>query len=220
MGRRSDPAAAEEQARRAFRAATRESVSVRRLAAVWAERDTEIEARLKEVPEVAYKFTCKHCGSRFSLAQELEEHEAECGRAGSPEEPAPPPEEAKARTCKYCGQVFQNFGEYGAHRWAAHKKEVLEELHRRRDQRKADEAKIDSAIHGQPGKGRRTAHPQRAAPAGDASTRGATCPTCGGLIPATTAQLIKELSDLGIAEPQAFEAARIARQIFGGRIAG
>ena len=213
MGQCWDPAGVEEQTRRASRGATREWMSARRLAAVWAERDAEVEARLKEVPEVAYKFTCKHCGSRFSLAQELEEHEVECGKAGSPEEPAPP-EQARARACKYCGQVFQNFGEYGAHRWAEHREEVLTELAKKRQERKADEKKIDAGIAGKKTGEVPGTSPQRRRTSPPATQpNGATCPTCGGVIPARTAQLVKELTDLGIAESQAFEAARIARRV-------
>ena len=81
-------------------------------------------------------------------------------------------------------------------------------------QRKADEKKIDKAIAGER-RGQRPAASRRRAEPPAARTNGTTCPTCGGILPATTAELVHELTAAGISEGQAFEAARIARRILG-----
>jgi hypothetical protein len=209
----------EEQATRAARHGRRESASAARLAAVWAERDAEIEIRLGEGPAMTYRFKCRHCGSRFSLEQQLEAHEAECGKAvGGDGEKKPTKDVAGARPCKYCGEPFANFGEYGAHRWAAHREEVLAEQARKREERKADEKKMDAAVRGK-SHGPGPASPPQANTARSQAVRaignGQVCPTCGGVLPATTAQLVHELTAAGIPEAQAFEAVRIARRVLG-----
>jgi hypothetical protein len=161
-----------------------------------------------------HRFTCKHCGSRFSLAQERETHEKECGKVNAASQERNRNASATEKPCKYCGEVFTNFGEYGAHRWAAHREEVLAELRRKREQRKADGTKIDAAIKGKPnGKGASAPPPARTS--GFTSAHEPTCPTCGGTLPATTAQLVIELTAAGIPEVQAFAAARIARRVLG-----
>ena len=190
------------------------SASAARLAAVWAERDAEIDARLGGPLTMAYKFQCKHCGSRFSLAQELEAHEGACGQVGAKKGEGPTTKAGEPRPCKYCGKLFANFGEYGAHRWSAHREEVLADLARSREQRKADERKIDAAIKGngrqRPG-GSRSIRPNGTAPIQEA-----TCLTCGGMLPPRTAHLIEELRAAGIPELQAFQAALIASKMLGG----
>ena len=166
---------------------------------------------------MSYRFACKHCGSRFSLQQQLDEHEAACGEIGQAKGKVTTPPTANSRACKYCGQVFENFGEYGTHRWAAHREGVLAELAKRREQRKVDEKKIDAKIISNgAGAG---AVPSSPRPSKATSAPAPTCPTCGGTLPETTAQLVKELAAAGIPETQAFEAARIARRVFAQRAA-
>ena len=201
----------EEQARRASRRGSAETARATRLDRVFAEGDAETQAELGGVAAMSYRFTCQHCGSRFSLQQQLEEHEAACGEVGQAKEKGTTSPTANSRACKFCGRVFENFGEYGAHRWAAHRGEVLAELAKRRQQRKADEKKIDAKIRGN-GHGA-GAPPPSARPSKAVSAPGPTCPTCGGILPETTAQLVKELAAAGIPETQAFEAARIARRV-------
>jgi hypothetical protein len=177
----------------------------------FAEEDAEIKAPSGETLDMAYRFTCKHCGSRFSLAQELEQHQAACGEVVQVKGKGATSASSRSRTCKYCGQVFENFGEYGTHRWAAHREGVLGELAKRRGQRKADEKKTDAKMNGN-GHGA-GAVPPSARPSKATSAPGPTCPTCGGILPETTAQLVKELAAAGIPEGQAFQAARIARRV-------
>lgn len=206
------PETTEQQCRRAGQRGAVASTSAARLAAVWAEQDAEIEARLAEGPGMKHKFVCKHCGSRFSLDQEREAHEKECGKVDAPSRERNRNASATEKPCKYCGEVFTNFGEYGAHRWAAHREEVLAEVRRSREQRKTDERKIDAAIKGKPN-GKGAAAPPAARTSRSASAHEPTCPTCGGALPATTAELVSELRAAGIPEPQAFAAARIARRV-------
>jgi len=165
---------------------------------------------------MAYRFDCRHCGSKFSLEQQKDAHEAECGKVGSAPEGGETKPKSDPRPCKYCGQVFTNFGEYGKHRWDVHREEVLAELAKKREARKADEKKIDAAIkingHGAgaappPSVKRSRARPEHA------PGNGQSCPMCGGPVPEATAQLVAELMHEGITEAQAFTAARIARRV-------
>jgi hypothetical protein len=165
-----------------------------------------------------HKFQCKHCGSRFSLAQELEAHEGPCGAAGADHRR---PEEKKKGSsqiikCKHCSEIFENFGEYGRHRWAAHREQELAAQAEARRQRKTDEAKIDAGLASRGnGKSTRAAEIRPGPGPAEPAATGPTCPTCGGILPEATSQLIRELAAAGIPEAQAFEAARIARRIFG-----
>jgi len=163
---------------------------------------------------MSYRFKCRHCESQFSLEQQRDAHEAECGKVGSAPEAGETKPKNDPRPCKYCGQVFTNFGEYGKHRWDVHREEVLAELAKKRGARKADEKKIDAAIKDN---GASAAPPpsvktSRSQPV-HAPSNGQTCPTCGGPLSEATAQLVAELVREGITEAQAFTAARIARRI-------
>jgi len=167
---------------------------------------------------MSYRFKCRHCESQFSLEQQRDLHERECGKVGSPLEGGEMKPKSDPHVCKYCDQVFTNFGEYGKHRWEVHRDEVLAELAKKREARKADEKKIDRAIkvNGQgagagppPSVKRSRARPEHA------PSNGQNCPTCGGPLSATTTQLISELTAAGIPEIKAFEAARIARRLLG-----
>ena len=163
---------------------------------------------------MSYKYTCRYCGSKFSLSQQLEEHELACGRVGDIVEGEPAKAGKDGCPCKYCGKPFDNFGDYGRHRWQVHRAEVLAELARKREQKKTDEKKIDRAIAGENGDGVPAGpRPKPRGSNGAVATHGGTCPTCGGILPATTAQLVRELAAAGIPEAQAFEAARIARRV-------
>ena len=82
----------EEQARRAATHGGQETSSRARLNAVWAEHDRQIEQRLGGQVEMTYRFACQHCGSRFSLEQQKDDHETECGKVGSMKQPVPRPE--------------------------------------------------------------------------------------------------------------------------------
>ena len=208
----------EEQCARAGRRGWAEAKSAERLAAVWAERDVEIEQRLEGPPEMSYRFKCRFCESRFSLEQQLHDHERECGKVGDRQADQTDQTAGKSpqvRKCKYCQETFTNFGEYGTHRWAKHRDQVLADLKKSRERRKADEAKIDGAIAGQAGGGASTATPPKRRMAPPPLDNGTTCPTCGGPVPATTAQLVGELTAAGLSEDQAFSAAKIARRVLG-----
>jgi hypothetical protein len=195
------------------------------LARAFAEEDGEVELASEGSAAMPYKFKCKHCGSQFSLEQQLEEHEAECGKVGAAEKPSAPASSAGVATssakpmrCKYCGEVFEDFGRYGAHRWAVHREGVLAELAKRREERKADEKKIDAQIKGNGHRaGAETAAPSSRPPKVTASPaapeNGTLCPTCGGPLSTQTAQLVAEFRRSGIPEPQAFELIRIARRV-------
>lgn len=211
-----------EQCQWAARSGGEKLASNLRLAAVWRERDAEIAARLGEEEVVSYRFECKHCGSKFSLEVQRDNHQAECGRVGMTDERPEPAAPSKAGAspsrvyrCKWCEMICSTFAEYGRHRWEAHRDLVLAELAKKRLEQKVDERIIDDAI-----KNRRTPEAtgistrERKAPAPKNGTNGKTCPTCGGHLPAATAQLVTELTKAGIDELQAFEAARIARRIF------
>jgi len=167
---------------------------------------------------MSYRFKCRHCGSEFSLEQQKDDHEAECAKAGAGSRAKPTASNGDQRACKYCGEVQPTFADYGRHRWAVHREEVLAEMATKRNQRKADENKIGGAIAGKKGDKAPRASPQRRRTSPPLTQpNGGTCPTCGGVIPASTAQLVHELTAAGISEVLAFEAARIARRILSGR---
>jgi len=71
-----------EQIRRASRSGGREFQSRRRLAAAFAGYDAELAARFEKDSGVSYKYQCRFCHSRFSLAQQCDAHEAACGKVG------------------------------------------------------------------------------------------------------------------------------------------
>ena len=163
---------------------------------------------------MSYRFTCRHCGSRFSLEQQKDDHEAECAKVGGTSRVKPRATSGQQRACKFCGEVQPSFADLNRHRWAVHREEVLAEMAAKRQQREGDEKKIDRAIAGGR-RGHRPAASRRGAEPPAARTNGATCPMCGGPVPATTAELVHELTAAGISEAQAFEAARIARRVLG-----
>jgi DNA-directed RNA polymerase subunit RPC12/RpoP len=207
---------AEEQARRALRAANREILSARRLALVFAEEDAQITARLGGVVAMNYRFKCHHCGSGFSLEQQRDEHEALCGQTDRVRRDAGTSANTETRVlvCKYCGASLPSFGAYGRHRWACHKTEVLADVERTRAARKRDEKKIDAAIaaeaHGE-APAASQAKPQRS----NGAEHEATCPTCGSVLPIVTARLVEELRTVGVPEGCLFDVARIARRVLG-----
>jgi hypothetical protein len=206
----------EDQARRHSERGGEESSSAARLAAVWAEQDAEIEARIGGTAAMSYRFKCRHCGSQFSLEQQKDDHEAECAKAGAGSRAKATASNGHQRICKYCGELQPTFADYGRHRWAVHREEVLAELATKREQGKADKKKIDGAIAGKKADKAPRASPQRGRTSPPLTQPNAgTCPTCGGVIPASTAQLVHELTVAGISEVLAFEAARIARRVLG-----
>jgi len=209
----------EEHCARAGRRGWAETKSAERLAAVWAERDAEIEQRLGGPPGMSYRFKCRFCESRFSLEQQLNDHEQECGKVGTgqaDQEDQTAGKSPQVRKCKYCHETFTNFGEYGTHRWAAHRDEVMADLKKSRERRKTDEAKIDAAIQRKPDNGAVATKPGgRPRSEGPETTSASPCPLCGGALPASTAQLVGELTAAGLSEDQAFSAAKIARRVLG-----
>ena len=104
---------------------------------------------------------------------------------------------AETRICKRCGYRAENFGDYGRHLRQEHP-----EAYRNHAQGSATPAVPSS---GTPG----------GSPVPSAGN-GHCCPTCGGPVPAVTAQLVAELRTLGISEEQAFAASRAARRILAG----
>ena len=232
-------------------------MSARRLAAVFAEEDAEIAARLGEETMVEnglqYRFKCRFCESRFSLEQQRDAHEEQCGLV---EAPVAKPQEAPSTSanghrpiiCKRCEYVSPGLKEHSAHLLEAHREETLAHRRQLADHRKAEDTRIDAGAapagkvckrcgyhaenFGALGRHMRQEHPEAyrnhsqaaAAPATRATgTPGAPpvrnagnghcCPTCGGQLPETTAQLVAELRTLGISEEQAFAASRAARRI-------
>ena len=206
----------EEQCSRAGRRRWAEARSAERLAAVWAEQDVETEQRLEGSPEMNYRFKCRFCQSRFSLEQQLNDHERRCGAVGTAQTDGTAGGSTQIRNCKYCGAPFTDFGAYGRHRWEAHRPEVLADLKKSRERRKTDEAKIDAAIQRKPDNGAVATKPGgRPRSEGPETTSASPCPLCGGALPASTAQLVGELTAAGLSEDQAFSAAKIARRVLG-----
>jgi hypothetical protein len=230
--------------------------SRRRLAAVFAEEDAEIAARLGEdiMAEPTYRFKCRFCGSRFSLELQRDTHEEQCGRvdapaASPPAESSTPPNGRRPIVCKHCEHVSPGLKEHAAHLLEAHREETLARRRQLAEHRKAEDARIDAGgpptgkictrcgYHaenfGALGRHMRQEHPDAyrnrapaaAAPAACSSgTPGAppvhdprpdhVCPTCGGPLPAKTAELVAEFRRTGIPEAQAFELVRVARRVF------
>lgn len=193
-----------------------------RLAAVFAEEDAEIAARMREVPEVAYKFICKRCKSRFSLAQELEAHESECRRAGNTNKlpGRTPPSGIPCKRCQALGKDprFPNIAEQMRHVRAEHADDFQAKhsagvRQRRKKQKKADRGTTGKQRGRTPGSSPQ--RPRTSPPATQPDE--VTCPTCGGPLPAKTAQLVGELTAAGFSQVAALDAARIARRILGGQ---
>jgi hypothetical protein len=165
---------------------------------------------------MTYRFACRHCGSRFSLEQQLREHEEACAKVDIGQTERTTEKPGQVRRCKYCPESFTNFGLYGTHRWKAHRAEVLADLKKSRARRKADEGKIDAAIRQQD----LPKLSQAPAPSTRSTTRrpvenGHLCPTCGGHMPEKAAELLNELKESGFSDPDALEALRIARRVLG-----
>jgi len=230
------------QARRAIRIAHREQLSAHRLATVWAEREAEIATRLGEDIMVEYRFKCKFCQSRFSLAQQCEAHEKDCAtaeeRAAAAAEPERGAEEMtegvaveKVLHCRRCGVGFPSLKELAAHVRTEHAAEFRQAASAGTRRRYEETRKIDQAIAAkQPPApaGPSAATPRApavhgplphrpaaavAAPPGPSPGPAACCPTCGGPLPVLVANLVGALTRAGFAELQAFEAARIMRQV-------
>jgi hypothetical protein len=132
-----------DQVRRAGRAGCRESMSARRLEAVFAEEDAALAARSGEdsMAEAAYRFRCRFCSSRFSLAQQCEAHEVECGRVGQDKEKSMPGNGRRPITCKHCGQVSPSLSEHAAHLLSLHREETLARRRELAANRKAQDEK-------------------------------------------------------------------------------
>ncbi len=208
--------AREEQFRRALGRAHEEQSSIRRLTEAWRERDAEIEARVGDDSTVEYKFRCKHCGSRFSLAQQCTSHEVACGMVNERQEDKASQKAARIILCKYCKEPQADFVAYSRHRWSEHRKEVLVEQEKARTKRQADEGKIDQAIHREPGDGAAAPRPRGRPRAQAAETpSGSRCPLCNAILSGRIAELIKELTAAGLSQDQAFSSARIAQRILG-----
>ncbi len=207
----------EEQCARAGRRGYAESKSAERLAIIWAERDREIARRLEGPPEMGYRFRCRFCEQPFSLEQLRDEHErlSECRNVNSGPTDRTAEDSTRVINCKYCGKPCQGFGEYGSHRWAVHKAEVLTDQKKARAQRKADEPKIDATIAGQGPTRKSVVRAPVTASTAQRPVEIQHCPTCGGHMPETAAQLLTELQDAGFNDGDALEALRIARRIFG-----
>jgi len=204
----------EEQCARAGRRGGAEAKSAERLAAVWAERDAEIEGRLDGPPGMSYRFKCRLCEEPFSLEQLRDEHERECVNVNSGPTERTAKDSTRIINCKYCNKPCKGFGGYGRHRWEAHRAEVLADTKNSRAQRKVDEAKIDTAIANQdPPRGSGAPAPSTRSTARRPVEIGHLCPTCGGAMPETAAQLLGELQEAGFADADALEVLRIARRV-------
>ena len=141
------------QNRRGRRHALAEWLSSRRLAAVFAEEDAEIAARLGEETMVEnglqYRFKCRFCESRFSLEQQRDAHEEQCGFV---EAPVAKPQEAPSTSanghrpiiCKRCEYVSPGLKEHSAHLLEAHREETLAHRRQLADHRKAEDTRIDA----------------------------------------------------------------------------
>jgi hypothetical protein len=152
------------------------------------------------------------------LEQQRDDHEAECAKAGSSKKASGriPPRGIPCKRCQALGKDprFPNIAEQMRHVRAEHADDFQAKHSAGVRQRRKKAKKIDGAIVGK-GRGQRPAAPPRTAEPPAARTNGAICPTCGGPLPATTAQLVGELTAAGFSGTTALEAARIARKILG-----
>lgn len=221
-----------DQCRRAWRLSHRQYLSNQRLERVFAERDAEIAARLGEGDMSEYRFQCRFCGSRFSLAQQLEAHEAACATPEERAALAAEGEEVETMTeatapvkllhCRRCHEGFPSLKELSAHARTVHAAEYTAQASASLKRYHQDRQKVDAAISGQAANAP-DAHPEPAALPAGAGMRpaehrpqpsaAACCPTCGGAVPAGTAQLVAEFTRAGIPEAQAFTLVRTARQV-------
>jgi hypothetical protein len=145
--------------------------------------------------------------------------------------------------CRRCGEGFPNIQALSLHVRAAHGAERAATISAGLKKHHADQKKSEPVVGGEPAASIDRARPVRGAiparpdptvgaiahaPSGgnghDTGCRptepaGALCPTCGGVVPVITAQLVSALQAEGLAEAHAFVAARIARKVFGPAIA-
>jgi hypothetical protein len=211
------------QYRRALQRALCEQQSNRRLAAAFAEEDAEIAARLGDeiVVEPTYRFTCRFCSNKFSLEVLRDNHEKECGRVAPEietlkEERVMPGNGRRPINCKHCGHTSPGLTEHNIHLLEVHRAATLAARREKFEERRAEDSRIDRGIMARE-EGRSSgalSEAPRAEPV-HGPGNGHCCPTCGGTLPVVTAQLVAALQAEGIAEVQAFAAARIARRILG-----
>lgn len=219
-----------DQLHRSLSSARREQASIRRLEAVFEEEDAAEAARLGE-EGMGYRFKCKFCGSQFSLEQQLEAHERECGRIGGEQEALMSDPPKKILHCRRCKAPFPDLKSLSRHARDVHADEhralvsaSLKAYHT--DRRKMDKAALaggsaEGSERARPVHGPSTAeaHAPAAAPAAIAASprprkgHRSSCPLCGGTLPAATATLVAELRQVGLPEEQAFAAARVARKV-------
>jgi hypothetical protein len=99
---------------------------------------------------------------------------------------------------------------------AEHRAATLAARREKFEGRRAEDSKIDRGLMaGEEGRAPRALAAAPRAELVHGPSNGYCCPTCGGQLPAVTAQLVAELTKAGFAESQAFEAIRIARRVFG-----
>jgi hypothetical protein len=165
---------------------------------------------------MSYQFKCRHCGSQFSLQQQLDAHEPDCAKAGNTKKGRrrTPPAGIACKRCQALGKDprFPNIAEQMRHVRSEHADD-FQAKHlagvRQGRKKKNHRAIAEGKRSQRPAASRRMAGPPAA------RANGATCPTCGGIIPAATAQLVGELTAAGFSEAAALEAARIARKVLG-----
>ena len=141
----------------------------------------------------------------------------------------------KVLHCRRCGAEAANIKELSRHVLEVHRAERAAMISEAGKRYHADRKKMDTAAggngHGAEGEhgenGASTAGARRVNLAAVGKTAGterasitangaACCPTCGGVVPEETATLISALQAEGLAELQAFAAARVARKFLGG----
>lgn len=169
---------------------------------------------------MAYRFACRHCESRFSLEVQRDQHEEDCGKMGTAQKglAVKPSRAIPCKRCRAAGvdATFAHIKDVMAHIREVHgadfKAKHTEGIRRRARELK----KIDAAVRGEASAG--ASHAKggiKKTTRSEPAPNGHLCPLCGGDLPATTAQLVAELTGMGISEAQAFEAARIARRVLG-----
>lgn len=141
------------QGRASIRLAWEELRSARRLAVAFAEEDAEIAARFGEDSMVEnglqYRFKCRFCESRFSLEQQRDTHEEQCGLVDAP---AASPQEGTSMsangrhpiTCKHCGHISPGLKEHSKHLLDVHREETLAHRRQLAENRQAEDARIDA----------------------------------------------------------------------------
>ena len=183
---------------------------------------------------VEYRFKCKYCKSGFSLEQLRDDHEKECGRMGTQEKAPVSDQPKKMLHCRRCRAEAETIKDLSRHVLEMHREERAALISQAGKRYHADLKKLDAAAGGS-GQGAEGEHGGHAAgtagaqadpPAAEKTARpqrtngkpngAACCPTCGGVVPEATAILISALQAEGLAELQAFAAARVARKFLGG----